>query len=83
MQLQLNLILAIRPPRNLPRPKAAPHRSDLDKACDAIAGLTREAVQRPSPANLQALQNAVIAAHGSLLTLQFVEETLCHEQKIA
>lgn len=81
MQLQLNLILALRAPANLPNPKAEPYRKDLDKGERAILGLVREAVQCPTPGNLTRVEAAIMMMHRDLQTLHFVESELCHEQQ--
>ncbi|HWC60306.1 MAG TPA: hypothetical protein VHC44_11485 [Verrucomicrobiae bacterium] len=80
MQLQLNLILALRPPKNLPDPKAEPYRVELAKSERAILGLVREAVECPTPAKLQRVETAIVMMHRDLQTLHFVESELCHEQ---
>jgi hypothetical protein len=81
MQLELKLLCLITPPKGAPEPVTEPHRVELDRACEAVALATRAAVQTPSTANLRTLNAAVLRAHKDLLTLNFVESELAHEQK--
>jgi hypothetical protein len=79
-QPELNLLYITRPPKNLPEPKTEPHRVDLDASCEACMLAMRAAVEKPSAANLRTLTDSVLKAHQSLLTLNFVEQELSHEQ---
>lgn len=67
-------------PRNRPTPKAEPCRVDLDTACARLDALVRAAVETPNKRNLDALKSAVMDAHESLITLNFVETVLATEE---
>jgi hypothetical protein len=80
-QPELPLLFIMHPPKGMPEPKTEPHRVELDNACAAAMLAVRSAIEAPSAANLRTLTDAVIKAHQSLLTLNFVETDLSHEQR--
>jgi len=75
-QLELPLIYPLKTPPRWAEPKVTPHRTGLSDAADTVAMATRAAVESPSPANLRALNDAVVKCHQSLQILQYVEKNL-------
>jgi hypothetical protein len=73
-QLELPLIVVVTRPAAAPIEKIEPYRAELDAACAVVHSLLRSAVEKPTRAKLDRLNDSILAAHKSLLNLNAMEE---------